>query len=144
MIDFAYREGIINQRVIPLLTVLIFKRATSSPYSAWTTLQRLLLRRVEPDFPKELIASVESFLGVGYEDFEYEKDPEEIFNDFLDRASSLLSDSDMEKIKELRDMAQSIMEKGDTKLNAIVSLLEDIIADSKVIVFTEYKDTLDY
>ncbi len=146
LIEFAYEKGLISEKVIPLLIILIFKRATSSPYSAWTTLQRLLLKRAEPNFPKELIASVESFLGVGYEDFEYEEDPEEIFNDFLDRASSLLSASDMEKIKELRDMAQSIMEKGDTKLNATISLLEDIIAetDSKVIVFTEYKDTLNY
>ncbi|HLI46326.1 MAG TPA: helicase-related protein [Geobacterales bacterium] len=146
LIEFAYEKGLISEKVIPLLIILIFKRATSSPYSAWTTLQRLLLKRVEPDFPKELVASVESFLGVGYEDFEYEKDPEELFNDFLDRASSLLSDSDMEKIRELKDMAQSIMQKGDTKLNATISLLEDIIAktDSKVIIFTEYKDTLDY
>ncbi|MEM1557689.1 MAG: helicase-related protein [Thermoproteota archaeon] len=146
LIEFAYEKGVISERVIPLLTILIFKRATSSPYSAWTTLQRLLLRRVEPDFPEELIASVESFLGVGYEDFEYEKDPEEIFNDFLDRASSLLSERDMEKVRELRDMAQSIMDRGDTKLNATISLLEDIMygSDSKVIVFTEYKDTLDY
>jgi len=91
------------------------------------------------------VANVESFLGVGYEDFEYEEDPEEIFNDFLDRASSLLSPGDLEKIKELKDMAQSIMEKDDTKLNATMSLLEDVITetDSKVIVFTEYKDTLD-
>ncbi|MGB9960569.1 MAG: helicase-related protein [Candidatus Bathyarchaeales archaeon] len=146
LIEFAYEKGLISEKVIPLLIILIFKRATSSPYSAWTTLQRLLLKRAEPNFPKELIASVESFLGVGYEDFEYEEDPEEIFNDFLDRASSLLSASDVEKIKELRNMAQSIMEKGDTKLNATISLLEEIIAetDSKVIVFTEYKDTLNY
>jgi len=146
LIEFAYEKSIISEKIIPLLVILVFKRAASSPYSAWTTLQRLLLRRVEPDFPKELVASVESFLGVGYEDLEYERDPEEIFNDFLDRASSLLSSRDREKIKELKDMAQSIMEKGDTKLNATISLLEDIIAgtDSKVIVFTEYKDTLDY
>jgi superfamily II DNA or RNA helicase len=146
LIDFAYEKGMISEKVIPLLIVLIFKRATSSPYSAWTTLQRLLLRRVEPDFPRELVASVESFLGVGYEDFEYEKDPEEIFNDFLDRASPLLDSKDMEKVRELKDMAQSIMEKGDTKLNATISLLEDVMteSDSKVIVFTEYKDTLDY
>jgi len=136
----------ISERVIPLLIILIFKRATSSPYSAWTTLQRLLLRRVKQDFPKELVASVESFLGVGYEDLEYEKDPEEIFNDFLERASSLLSSMDVEKVRELKDMAQSIMEKGDTKLNATISLLEDVINESasKIIVFTEYKDTLDY
>jgi superfamily II DNA or RNA helicase len=146
LIEFAYEKGMISEKVIPLLIILIFKRATSSPYSAWTTLQRLLLKRVEPDFPKELVASVESFLGVGYEDFEYEKDPEEVFNEFLDRAASLLSSMDMEKIRELKDMAQSIMEKGDTKLNATISLLEDITTESnsKVIIFTEYKDTLDY
>jgi len=146
LVEFAYEKGMISEKVIPLLIILIFKRATSSPYSAWTTLQRLLLKRVEPGFPKELVASVESFLGVGYEDFEYEKDPEEVFNEFLDRASSLLSSTDMEKIRELKDMAQSIMEKGDTKLNATISLLEDVIteSDSKVIIFTEYKDTLDY
>ena len=146
LVEFAYEKGMISEKVIPLLIILIFKRATSSPYSAWTTLQRLLLKRIEPDFPKELVASVESFLGVGYEDFEYEKDPEEVFNEFLDRASSLLSPTDMEKVRELRDMAQSIMEKGDTKLNAAISLLEDIMteSDSKVIIFTEYKDTLDY
>jgi superfamily II DNA or RNA helicase len=146
LIEFAYEKGMISEKVIPLLIILIFKRATSSPYSAWTTLQRLLLKRVEPDFPKELVASVESFLGVGYEDFEYEKDPEEVFNEFLDRAASLLSSMDLEKIRELKDMAQSIMEKGDTKLNATISLLEDITTESnsKVIIFTEYKDTLDY
>ena len=146
LVEFAYEKGMISEKVIPLLIILIFKRATSSPYSAWTTLQRLLLKRVEPDFPKELVASVESFLGVGYEDFEYEKDPEEVFNEFLDRASSLLSSMDMEKIRELKDMAHSIMEKGDTKLNATISLLEDITTESnsKVIIFTEYKDTLDY
>jgi len=44
-------------------------------------------------------------------------------------------------------MAKSIMERGDSRLNALVSLLQDIMADqeSKVIVFTrEHKDTLDY
>uniref|UniRef100_A0A7C2NZU6 DUF3883 domain-containing protein n=1 Tax=candidate division WOR-3 bacterium TaxID=2052148 RepID=A0A7C2NZU6_UNCW3 len=146
LVEFAYEKGMISEKVIPLLIILVFKRATSSPYAAWTTLQRLLLKRGERDFPKELVTSVESFLGVGYEDFEYERDPEEVFNEFLDRASSLLSPTDMEKIRELKDMAQSIMEKGDTKLNATISLLENIISESnsKVIIFTEYKDTLDY
>lgn len=146
LIDFAYERGLISERVIPLLTILIFKRATSSPYSAFRTFQRMLLNRAEPDFPRELIASVESFLGIGYEDMEYERDPEEVFNEFLERASSLLSDRDVEEIRKLRDMAQSIMSKGDTKLNALISLLEYIMAetDSKAIVFTEYKDTLEY
>ncbi|MDW8035649.1 MAG: helicase-related protein [Candidatus Korarchaeum sp.] len=144
--ELAYEKSLISERVIPLLVILIFKRATSSPYSAFTTLQRLLLKRIEEDFPEELVASVESFLGAGYEDFEYERDPEEIFNDFLERASSILDDSDVRKVEELKGMAQSIMERGDTKLNATISLLEDILekTDYKVIIFTEYKDTLDY
>ena len=147
LVEFAFEKNLISEKVIPLLTVLVFKRATSSPYAAWTTLQRLLIRRAEPEFPEELIDSVESFLRVGYEDYEYpERDPEEVFNEFLDRASSRLSDKDMEEIRKLRDMAESIMKKRDSKLNALTSLLEDVMAkeESKIIVFTEYKDTLDY
>jgi len=147
LVEFAYEKNLISEKVIPLLTVLVFKRATSSPFAAWTTLERLLLRRATPDFSKELIDNVESFLGVGYEDYEYpNKDPEEVFNEFLDKASSLLSERDMAEVRKLRDMAASIMQIGDTKLSALTSLLEDIMAkeESKIIVFTEYKDTLDY
>jgi len=146
--EFAYEKGLISERVIPLLTVLVFKRAASSPYAAMRTLERLLIKRAAPEEPtKELIDSVRSFLEIGYEDYEYtEKDPEEVFNEFLDRTAPLLDDRDKEEVRKLRDMARSIMERGDSKLNALVSLLQDIMADqeSKVIVFTEYKDTLDY
>ncbi|MBS7631638.1 DEAD/DEAH box helicase, partial [Candidatus Bathyarchaeota archaeon] len=147
LIEFAYEKGLISQRVVPLLIILIFKRAASSPYSAWTTLERLLMKRAAPEFTSELIDSVESFLEIGYEDYEYtEKDPEEIFDEFLDRASPLLTDRDRREIAELRDMAKSIIETGDSKLEALISLLEDVMAEkeSKVIIFTEYKDTLYY
>ncbi|RLI75035.1 helicase, partial [Archaeoglobales archaeon] len=146
LIEFAHERGLIDERIIPLLTVLIFKRATSSPYAAMTTLERLLLRRVAPELTNELVDGVESFLDVGYEDYEYEKDPDEVFNEFLDATSPLLSERDRREIEELRDMAKSIMEKGDSKLNALITLLEDVMGkeDSKVIIFTEYKDTLDY
>jgi superfamily II DNA or RNA helicase len=146
LVEFAYEKRLISEEVIPLLVILIFKRATSSPYAAWTTLERLLIKRAEPEFPKELIDSVRGFLGVGFEDYEYGRDPEEVFNEFLDRTSSLLTHNDIEQIKMLRDAAKSVMEKGDTKLNALTSFLEDVMAEekTKVIVFTEYKDTADY
>jgi hypothetical protein len=126
--------------------ILIFKRATSSPYAAVTTLERLLIKRAEPEFPKQLIDSVRGFLGIGYEDYEYDKDPEQIFNEFLDRTAPLLRPEDVEQIRMLRDDAKSIMNRGDSKLNALTSLLEDVMAknETKVIVFTEYKDTADY
>jgi len=148
LIEFAFQRNLLSEKVIPLLTILIFKRATSSPYAAWKTLQRLLLKRVEPDFSEELIDSVKSFFNIGYEDFEYydDKDPEEVFNEFLDRASPLLSERDVIEIQKLREAATSIMKTGDSKLNALISLLEDILdkGRNKVIVFTEYKDTLEY
>ena len=144
--EFAYERDLMSERIIPLLMVLIFKRATSSPYAAITTLERLLLRRVAPELTNELVDSVESFLDVGYEDYEYEKDPDELFNGFLEAASSLLSERDRREIEELRDIAKSIMEKGDSKLNALTTLLENTMIKeaSKIIIFTEYKDTLNY
>jgi len=53
----------------------------------------------------------------------YEKDPDEVFNEFLDATSPLLSERDRREIEGLRDMAKSIMEKGDSKLNALITLL---------------------
>jgi superfamily II DNA or RNA helicase len=147
LVEFAYEKNLISERVIPLLTVLIFKRAASSPFAAMTTLERLLAKRAAPELTDELVDNVRSFLEIGFEDYEYiEKDPEEVFNDFLDATAPLLSERDKEEIKTLRNMAKSIMEKGDSKLNALTSLLQDIMSEeqSKVIVFTEYKDTLNY
>ena len=148
LVEFAYERHLISEKVIPLLVILIFKRATSSPYAAWTTLERILIKRVETEAlpSKELIDTVRSFLDVGIEDYEYDRDPEEVFNEFLDRTASLLRPEDIEQIRMLRDAAKSVMEKGDSKLNALTSLLEDVMAEEgkKVIVFTEYKDTADY
>jgi len=146
LVEFAYEKGLISEKVIPLLVTLVFKRATSSPFAAWTTLERLLIKRAEPNFPRGLIDSVKSFLDVGVEDYEYDRDPEVVFEDFLDRASSLLTTYDVEQIRMLRDAAKSLTERGDSKLSALTSLLEDVMAEegTKAIVFTEYKDTADY
>lgn len=146
LVEFAYEKGLVSEKVIPLLTILIFKRATSSPYAAMTTLERMFTKRAAPEFNRELIDEVNSFLNAGYEDYEYlERDPDEVFNEFLDATSPLLNERDREEIKKLRDMAKTIIDRGDSKLNAVISLIEDIMKDSsKVILFTEYKDTLDY
>jgi superfamily II DNA or RNA helicase len=147
--EFAYENKIISEKVIPLLTVLVFKRASSSPWAALRTLERLLINRIPSNsgkFSDELIDSIESFFGEGYEDYESDKDPEKLFEEFLDITSSLLKEYDKKEIQQLRNMAESIIKKGDTKLKALTSLLENIMSnkESKVIIFTEYKDTLDY
>jgi len=148
LVEFAYERGLINERVIPLLTVLVFKRASSSPYSAYTTMQRLLARRAGVDEArlKELVASVRSFFKAGYEEYEYEeRDPDEIFNEFLEESSALLSNEDISKVEQLRDTAKRIIETRDTKLNALCRLLEWVSEQGfKAVVFTEYRDTLKY
>ncbi|MFN7105986.1 MAG: SNF2-related protein, partial [Pyrobaculum sp.] len=138
----------LGKNALPLLAVLLFKRATSSPYAAMTTLQRLLLRRsgVDESALKRLVASVKSFLGVGYDDVDYEGDAEDVFDRFLEYVSPLLTSRDLEILKNLKERAASIMKSGDSKLNALVSLLESVMqeGDTKVVVFTEYRDTLQY
>lgn len=147
LIEFAYEREMLDPRVIPLLTVLIFKRASSSPYSAWTTLQRMLAKRAAPvQLTSEIIDDVEGLLGIGFEDSELDEEPEETFNKFLDYSSTLLSDRDRREVAELRSMAKKIMDEGDSKLEALIAFLEDKLenTDSKIIVFTEYLDTLKY
>jgi superfamily II DNA or RNA helicase len=143
--DLAYEKEELSKKALPLLLVLIFKRASSSPYAAVTTLERLLLRRTAHENLEELMHSVETLLGTGYEDQEYPgRDPEEIMEEFLDATSSLMSERDREEMRKLVEMARDIMREGDSKLKALISLLDEVKEDSKVIVFTEYKDTLDY
>ncbi|MEM3944819.1 MAG: helicase-related protein, partial [Thermofilaceae archaeon] len=148
LVELVYEKGLLKEKVIPLLTVLAFKRASSSPYAAYTTMQRLLARRagVDENKLKDLVTSVESFFKIGYEEYEYEeKDPDEVFNEFLEEASVLLRPEDASKIRELRDMAERIMNTRDTKLNALCRLLEWVSEQGfKAVVFTEYKDTLEY
>lgn len=144
--ELANRHDLISEKVIPLLLIIIFKRAISSPYAAWTTLQRLLLKRIEKDFSDELISKVESFFEAGFDDFEVGQDPDASFNEFIETTSQLLTPGDIEKIKKLYDSCKVIMEKGDTKLEATICLIDDIMKESndKIIIFTEYKDTLEY
>lgn len=152
LVKLAEEKRSIGENVIPLLTVLIFKRASSCPYSAYTTMQRLLTReaRVDKKRLKKLIVPVRSFFKTGYEDYEYEdieKSVDEIFDEFLRVSSALLSKDDVSKVEQLMNMANEIMKNHDTKFNFFCELLKRSLEQeqgSKVVVFTEYKDTLEY
>lgn len=102
-------------------------------------MQRLLARRAGVDEAKlkELVAPVYSLFKAGYEEYEYdERDPEEVFNEFLEESSALLKEDDILKIEELMKAAEMIMETHDTKLNVLCRLLEEISEhDFKAIIF---------
>ncbi|MCW4008813.1 MAG: helicase-related protein, partial [Candidatus Bathyarchaeota archaeon] len=148
LLELAVEKYAMQKTIIPLLTVLVFKRAASSPYAAYTTMQRMLAKRAgaAPDRIKQLVEDVKGFIGVDYDDYSVDADPDEAFNAFLEEASIILTEQDTQTISKLRDKAKSIMEAGDSKLSALTSLLENVLNEhaAKAIVFTEYKDTLDY
>jgi superfamily II DNA or RNA helicase len=135
-----------------LLTTLIFKRASSSPNAAITTMTRMLAKRgaivdvKEVDILADKISK--SIFGLGYEDNELddEKDVDDPLNEFADICAPLLTSSDYEYIDRLLSLAREIAEKGDSKLESLVELVRYYLTytDSKIIVFTEYRDTLEY
>ena len=163
--DFYERTGR-EPKALGLLLSLIFKRASSSPPAAIKTMLRIIERREEileavegrtvPTDEDERYAEVlaDSLFGFGFEDYEeyfedYEGrdeivDPDEALNKFAEKCSFLLSDEDIEELKQLIRLAEAIKRR-DSRLLALKELIRHHLREGrKVIVFTEYKDTADY
>ena len=148
-------------KALPLLLALVAKRASSSPYAAMFTLERMLKKRAKviegkavslaDALDREAESIVESYLGLGFEDYgEIEdlgdvEEPDETINRFAEDCSALLEKEDIEILMELFELAKTIADKGDSRLRGVISLLrEHLSAEDKVVVFTEYKDTAKY
>ncbi|MHA1609791.1 MAG: protein NO VEIN domain-containing protein, partial [Candidatus Njordarchaeales archaeon] len=150
-------------KALPLLLALVAKRASSSPYAAMLTLERMLKRRslvIEGKASTLIDASrldaqaksfVEAYLSDGFEDYgeidwqEEAIEPDEYLNKFVEECSSLLDDRDFEVMKKLFELSKSIMEKGDSRLKGVMNLIKEHASKGdKVVVFTEYKDTAKY
>jgi superfamily II DNA or RNA helicase len=146
---------------LPLLLALIAKRASSSPYAAITTLERILSKRSidisrrtlhinETELSYEAESIIEAFLGLGFEDYseicdDEAAEPDELLNRFVENVSSLLEDYDIKEIKELLNLAKKVIEKGDSRLRGVINLIkEHLIKDDKIVLFTEYRDTAEY
>jgi len=143
-----------GMRALGLLTVIAFKRASSSPAAALSTFERMLLKRSLSEEELKRADGMatklsDTIFGAGYEDIEEveaEADVDDVLQDFVEKVSPLLTDRDIAEVGALVKLAKKIAEEGDSKLNSLIQLLEDIMENSndKVIVFTEYRDTLNY
>lgn len=150
-------------RAIHLLLALVAKRASSSPYAAMRTLEKMLRRRSlvlegkattlleASKLDEEAESIVEAYLGVGFEDYseigdlEEAVEPDEVLNEFVEKCSVLLEDQDVEKLKRLLDLSKTIIEKGDSRLQGVFKLIQEHNSKGdKIVVFTEYKDTAEY
>ena len=147
-------------KALPLLLALVAKRASSSPYAAMCTLERMLKRRslvVEGKASTLADASkldakaksiAEAYLGVSFEDYsdvDEEGEPDEPINEFIEECSSLLEEHDFNIVKRLFELAKSIVDHGDSRLRGVQKLIrEHLSKGDKIVVFTEYKDTANY
>ena len=144
--EYAELEGK-EAKAMGLLTAVIFKRASSSPRAALLTLQRMLEKRAFIENLEGISDRLaDAIFGTDYYEYEEEVDPDEVINDFVWKSSGLLTDRDRMEIQYLLNLARRISQEGDSKLKALGALLKYYMeeTDSKVIVFTEYRDTLDY
>ncbi len=149
-------------KALPLLLALIAKRASSSPYAAMITFERILTKRSmdisrkmmqhlnEKQLNDEAENIVEAFFSLGFEDYSETSgdevvEPDELFNRFVENVSPLLEDHDIREIKKLFDLAKKIVERGDSRLRGVINLInEHLMRDDKIVLFTEYKDTAEY
>jgi superfamily II DNA or RNA helicase len=151
LLDFHRMTGT-QPRELGLLMALMFKRASSSPYAALKTMEYMLEKRaawLEPGsaLEKELKRRgrlARAVLGLGFEEYEAEADPDKAVDEFAEACSALLSERDVEELRELVKLAKASIER-DSRLSAVASIVEQHVrAGDKVIVFTEFKDTARY
>ena len=141
--------------LIMLLVTLLAKRAFSSPAAAYSTITYMTYKRAKTQsekeanrLRKEVVAHLmgdyteETLIGKAKRGGK-EADP---INEFLAYASAFLDDSSIRELEELAKLAQEILEEGhDSKLAKLAELVKHYIDEgSKIVVFTEYKDTAYY
>jgi len=132
---------------VGLLVALLRKRVSSSPRAAVITLERIIQPKKKGDV-KETVA--EKLVGESYEDVGevLEKvgaeEVDEVYNTVFEKYKDHLSPGEILRLTEFLNIAREI-EKEDSKLEALRDILNlHVGRGEKVIVFTEYKDTLDY
>jgi|Deesub1362B_J571_1020462.scaffolds.fasta_scaffold00101_2 SNF2 family DNA or RNA helicase len=134
---------------VGLLVALMRKRVSSSPRAAIKTLERIIQPSVEGAEVKETIA--EKLLGESFEDVGEAlenvdaEEVDEIYDAVFEKYRDHLSPGEIARLSEFISLAKEIENGKDSKLEALKDILDHHVGNGeKVIVFTEYKDTLDY
>jgi len=147
-LEYIIRSRNMNEPVL-LLTTLIRKRVSSSPRAAVETLKRMLERRfsgaekIDQKLLKSLASGAVEDLSEALEGFKA-SEVDEVYERVTEAFAAGLSDGERERLGQLQDLAEKI-KKDDSKLKILKAILRlHASRGEKVIVFTEYKDTLNY
>lgn len=134
---------------VGLLVALLRKRVSSSPRAAVKTLERIIQPKSDTGDVRETV--VEKLVGESFEDVgeALEKvdaeEVDEVYNAVFAKYKDQLSPAEISRLSEFVEMARKIESGKDSKLEALKDILDSHLGKGeKVIVFTEYKDTLDY
>ncbi len=137
-----------------LILTLLMKRATSSIRASLETLATILntlstRSATSPAEKSTAMNEIENYLSGGL--IELENDPDESIKTLIqgarrDYSAILARDRDyLKTIKDLVKLARDVVAKGDSKLKSLCELLSHLTEQGKkVVVFTEFRDTLTY
>jgi len=129
-----------------LLAVILRKRVSSSPRAAIKTLKTII-----ENFRTKIVGDVSSdysrvsrIFGVSYDEIDIEDDADERLNEITARYAGIFEERHIRRLQEFISLAKKI-EEHDSKLETLRDVIEyHIKRGDKVIVFTEYRDTLEY
>ncbi|AAL80688.1 ATP-dependent helicase [Pyrococcus furiosus DSM 3638] len=133
---------------LTLLAVIIRKRASSSYEAALKTLTRI----VESAYisGQERARGVESYIEkifrMGYEELEIEEfnEIDDAIHKIIDEYRGFLTEEQLERLRRVLELGKKIGSK-DSKLEVISDIVAYHIRNGeKVIIFTEFRDTLEY
>ena len=131
-----------------LLAVLVRKRASSSYEAAVKTISKIAeSANSEGSGKAEKVSKyIKSLFGLGYDEIELEdfNELDDAVEKIIEEYSPLLDRKQVESLRELLELAKQIKER-DSKLQMVAEIAAyHIKQGEKVIIFTEFKDTLEY
>lgn len=141
-----------QNRANQLLAVILRKRAGSSPKAALKTFENILnnlrerQRKITFGSIKLTEEEIDSVAGTDYSEVEIEEgqDLDDVVRDIVEKCSEVLLPEDEDKIRSLMELSNKVLNI-DTKLKTVIDIVKTHTNyGEKVIIFTEYKDTLKY
>ncbi|ACX73144.1 helicase domain protein [Methanocaldococcus vulcanius M7] len=132
---------------ISLLAVILGKRASSSYKAAIETLNRIIKTNILKTDDIDVSEDIQNLFSLSFEEMEFEDYMEisDIINNIVDKYSPYLNKEQKNLFENLLKTTTNIIVKKDSKIDALAKIIaEHIRNNEKIVVFTEYVDTLKY
>jgi len=148
---FSELQKILTEMITPdnaplsLLAVILRKRASSSYYASIQTLNRMISRSKGKEHPKKVEDILQRIFALGYDELEIEADEiDEELDKIVEAYADILPSRQIERLRGILELARKAQEK-DSKIKNVAKLVKyHLDREEKIVIFTEYLDTLEY